>query len=206
MRNRRAFTLLELIVSIAVAGLIALLVYGSASAGFDTRDALARYRNTSESELRARVLVTDALRHASDEAEPGRAAFELIDATDPRGLPTDQLVFLTRGILPPLGGSALWTMALTLSPRGLLVLAAPVSPSPATGHSGDQPSGASITAVLNEIRGVDVQVMSLVDRTWSVSWPSSGQLPAAVQLTFFDAAGAAVGPPVIVRLGLEAVR
>jgi hypothetical protein len=81
------------IVSIAVSGIIPLLVYGSASAGFDTRDALARYRSTNESELRLRTILAEALRHASDEADSGVAAFELIDVTDPRRLPLDQLTF-----------------------------------------------------------------------------------------------------------------
>ena len=108
MRNRRAFTLLELIVSISVAGIIALLVYGSASAGLDTRDALDRYRAGAEAEMRARLLLSDALRHATDEVDAGSVAFGLADATDARGLPIDQLTFATRGIAPPLGASARW--------------------------------------------------------------------------------------------------
>lgn len=196
MRARRGFTLLELIVSIAVSGIIALLVYGSASAGFDTRDALARYRATNEAELRVRAMLADALRHASDEADAGTLAFDLVDATDPRGLPLDQLTFLTRGVLPPLGSSARWSMTLTPTARGLLVRAVPV-----------ESSGAgSISAVLEQVRGLDVQVASLADGSWSAAWPSSGQLPAAAQLTFYDVAGAPVGTPVVVRIGLEAVR
>lgn len=196
MRARRGFTLLELIVSIAVSGIIALLVYGSASAGFDTRDALARYRATNEAELRVRAMLADALRHASDEADAGTLAFDLVDATDPRGLPLDQLTFLTRGVLPPLGSSARWSMTLTPTARGLLVRAVPV-----------ESSGAgSISAVLDQVRGLDVQVASLADGSWSAAWPSSGQLPAAAQLTFYDVAGAPVGAPMVVRIGLEAVR
>lgn len=196
MKSRRAFTLLELIVSIAVAGIIALLVYASASAGFDTRDALARHRSTNEAELRVRAMVADALRHASDEADAGTAAFDLVDATDPRGLPLDQLTFLTRGVLPPLGGSPRWSMTLAPTARGLLVRTTPV----------ENAGGGAVTALLDQVRGLDVQVMSLLDRSWRSAWPSSGQLPAAVQLTLYDAAGAPVGAPVVVRLGLEGVR
>lgn len=195
MRNRRAFTLLELIVSIAVGGIIALLAYGSASAGFDTRDVLARYRATSEAALRARSLLADALRHASDEADAGAAAFQLLDASDTRGLPTDQLTFLTRGIAPPLGASALWFVTIAPSARGLLIRATPAF------STGDAP----ISAVLDGVRGLDVQVMSLADRSWTTAWPSTNQLPAAVQLTFYDASGAFAGPPLVVRLGLESV-
>jgi prepilin-type N-terminal cleavage/methylation domain-containing protein len=196
MRNRRAFTLLELIVSISVAGIIALLVYGSASAGFDTRDALARHRATSESELRARVVLADALRHASDEADAGVAAFDLVDATDPRGLPSDRLTFLTRGILPPLGASALWAVTLAPSANGLIISAAPAG----------AVARASLVARLDRVRGLDVQAMLPADLTWNATWPSNGQLPAAVQLTFYDSAGSLVGAPLVVRLGLESIR
>jgi type II secretion system protein J len=195
MSNRRAFTLLELIVSIAVGGIIALLAYGSASAGFDTRDVLARYRATSEAALRARSLLADALRHASDEADAGAAAFQLLDASDTHGLPTDQLTFLTRGIAPPLGASALWSVTIAPSARGLLIRATPAF------STGDAP----ISAVLDGVRGLDVQVMSLADRSWTTAWPSTNQLPAAVQLTFYDASGGLAGPPLVVRLGLESV-
>lgn len=196
MRNRRAFTLLELMVSITVAGIIALLVYGSASAGFDTRDALARHRSTAEAELRARTLLADALRHASDEADAGQPAFEVVDAMDARGLPSDQLTFLTRGILSPLGASGLWVVSVTPSPTGLVVAAAP---------DGARRSSA-ITATVSGIRGLEVETMSLVDRSWMTGWPSSGQLPGAARLTFYDAAGSRVGAPLVVRLGLEGVR
>ena len=196
MSNRRAFTLLALIVSMAVAGIIAILAYGSAAAGFDTRDALARHRATTESELRARVLVTDALRHASDEGDRGTPAFGLVDAMDVRGLPSDQLTFLTRGIMPPLGGSALWSVTFAPSPNGLVLRAAPL------GSSGE----GSVTAALANVRGLDVQVAALADRSWNSAWPASGQLPAAVRLTFYDSSGAVIGAPLVVRLGLESVR
>jgi prepilin-type N-terminal cleavage/methylation domain-containing protein len=196
MSNRPAFTLLELIVSIAVGGIIALLAYASASAGIDTREALTRYRSTSETALRARSLLADALRHASDESDAGAAAFQLLDASDARGLPTDQLTFLTRGIAPPLGASALWFVTIAPSARGLLVRATPAT------STGEAP----LSAILDGVRGLDVQVMSLADRSWATVWPSAGQLPAAVQLTFYDAAGALVDAPLVVRLGLESVR
>jgi len=194
--NRRAFTLLELIVSITVAGIIALLAYASASAGFDTRDAIARHQATSEAELRTRSVLSDALRHASDEADAGNPAFELLDAIDSRGRPADRLTFLTRGILPPLGASALWTVTLSPSSAGLEMRAAPVG-------GRENPN---IVARLETVRGVDVQVMSLAERSWTTAWPSPAQLPTAVQLTFYDAARAPVGPPLVVRVGLEAVR
>jgi prepilin-type N-terminal cleavage/methylation domain-containing protein len=204
MSSRRGFTLLELVVSIAIAGIIALLVYGSASAGFDTRDALARHQAGAESELRVRVVLSDALRHASDEADPGTTAFDLVDALDPRGLPADQLTFLTRGMLPPLGASALWRVTVSPTSAGVVVRAEPVDGSRSAGRrDGDAPT---FTSVLPNVRGLDIEVASLVDRAWLAAWPSSGQLPAAVRISLYDATGQLVGAPLVVRLGLEAVR
>jgi prepilin-type N-terminal cleavage/methylation domain-containing protein len=196
MRPRDAFTLLELIVSITVAGIIALLAYGSASAGFDTRDAIARHRATAEADVRFRALLADVMRHASDEADAGQVAFDLLDAVDQRGVPSDRVSLLTRGMLPPLGASALWTVTLSPGPNGLELRAAPVGAS----------HGPPIIARLEHARGLDVQVMSLADRAWTAGWGSPAQLPAAVQLTLYDSAGAPVGAPVVVRVGLESLR
>lgn len=197
MRSRRGFTLLELIVSIAIAGMIALLVYGSASAGFDTRDALARHAAGAEAELKLRSMLTDALRHASDESNPGSLTFELVDATDVRGMPMDRLTFLTRGIVPPLGASALWRVTISVSANGLVLAASPADAQSAT---------AQVAAVVPQIRGLDVSVMSLADRSWGNLWPSSGQIPSAVRVTMHDAEGRVAGAPVVVRLGLEAAQ
>ena len=197
MRSRRGFTLLELIVSIAIAGMIALLVYGSASAGFDTRDALARHPAGAEAELKLRSMLTDALRHASDESNPGSLTFELVDATDVRGMPMDRLTFLTRGIVPPVGASALWRVTISVSANGLVLAASPADAQSAT---------AQVAAVVPQIRGLDVSVMSLADRSWGNLWPSSGQIPSAVRVTMHDAEGRVAGAPVVVRLGLEAAQ
>ena len=198
MRNRRAFTLLELIVSLAVAGIVALLAYGSARAGFDTRDGLARHRATTEAALRSRVLLGDALRHASDEAGAADGAlqstFQLIDAVDRSGLPVDRLSFFTRGVVPPLGASGLWSMTVVPTATGVSIVAEPVD------------GGARLHAVVPNARGLDVEAMPIVDRDWTTSWPATNQLPAAVRLTFYDSTRSMIGAPLVVRLGLEDTR
>ena len=82
------------------------------------------------------------------------------------------------------------------SASGLVLYATPVGGA----------SDAAITAPLPHARGMDVEVMSLTSRTWAAEWPSKSQLPAAVQITLFDGTGGAIGAPLVVRLGLEAVR
>jgi type II secretory pathway component PulJ len=198
MSARSGFTLLDLIVSIAVTGIIALLVYASAAAGFDTRDALARHRDGAESELRVRALLVDALRHASDDADPGQPAFEIVDAIDSHGLPADQLTFLTRGVVPPLGASALWRVTIAATPTGLVLNASLVD--------ADANASPAVVATMGDVRGLDVEAMPLAERTWATAWASTQQLPAAARLTLYDATGRAVGAPVVARIGLEAVR
>jgi prepilin-type N-terminal cleavage/methylation domain-containing protein len=208
----RGFTLLELIVTIAVAGVIALLVYGTAQAGFDTRDRLARHPATTEAELRGRALLADAIRHASDEADPGTDAFTLDNAVDGRGLPADQLVFLSRGITPPLGASPLWRVQVAVTAGGLRIDAVRATGDPASGGAlltapaSTEPPQAPFTAVLPSIRGFDARAMSLADGVWLESWPSRSQLPAAVRIVFHDAQGTIVGAPLIARVGLEGLR
>lgn len=198
LRSRRGFTLLELVVSIAVTGVIALLVYASAAAGFDTRDALARHRASTESQMRTRALLSDALRHASDEADSGQPAFDLEDAVDQHGLPADALTFLTRGIGAPLGASALWRVSVGATPTGLRLQAWPADV--------DASSPPAIVGTIEAARGLDVDVMSLASPVWLTAWPSAGQLPAAVRLTFYDQTGKPIGAPLVTRVGLEAVR
>lgn len=212
MTPRRGFTLLELVVSIAVAGVIALLVYGSAQAGFDTKERLARHRATTEAELRARTLLADALRHASDEADPGVDAFTLVDATDGRGQSADRLTFLTRGITPPLGASSLWRVDVSMTSRGLLVRAARATgdrstdaPTLAT-RSTNQPISAPIAALVPTIRALDIEVLSVAERTWMSTWATPTQLPAAVRLVFRDDAGQTMGAPLVASIGLEGAR
>lgn len=190
--------MLELIVSIAVTGIIAVLVYASAAAGFDTRDALARHRAGAESELRARSLLADALRHASDEANAGDPAFELVHGVDQHGLSADQLSFLTRGVASPLGASALWRVTVAVMSTGFVLDA-----SPADADANGPPA---LVATIDGARGLDVEAMPLADGAWTNAWPSSGQLPAAVRLTLYDGEGRRLGAPIVVRIGLEAMR
>ena len=208
--RRCGFTLLELIVTLAVAGIIALLVYGSAQAGFDTRERLDRHRATTEAELRARTLLADALRHASDDGDRGVEAFALIDGVTSRGTPADRLVFLSRGITPPMGASALWRVEVSITSNGLRIDAVRATNEQSGPQLATLPSAApaapTVSTLIPEIRALDVRVMSLADEAWLASWRSSSQTPAAVRMDFFDAQSAPIGAPLIVRVGLEGAR
>lgn len=197
--GRQGFTLFELLVAIVLTGVVALLAYGTAAAGFDTRDRLARYRATVEAQMIVRDLLVDALRHPP---ETGGAAmndtlFLLIDRTGADGTPTDEIAFFSRGLTPPLGVAATWALTLSHSVQGLRVRATAPAPAPA----------AQVDALLPAVHGLNVRVLDRTgDVLWSDRWDAPGRVPAAVALEFFTAAGTRAGPPLVVHAALERVR
>jgi general secretion pathway protein J len=190
--KRRAFTLLELLVAITVTGIVAVLAYGSAQAGFDTDQRLARVRETSEAEAQFRALVSDALRHPVEATAVDEALLTLVDAVDSTGTPADRLRFLSRGIVPPLGTSTPWEVTLAPADDGLRFVARPLG-------DGAPP----IRATLRSVRGLDVRVLPRATEEWSPAWSSSGRMPAAVELSFVPANGLPRPAPLVVRVGLE---
>jgi prepilin-type N-terminal cleavage/methylation domain-containing protein len=199
MKARGAFTLLEVVVVIAITGIVALVAYGTAAAGFDTDRRLERVRTGIEARAIIRDLLVDALRHPS----PGGGSamndvlFEIDDAVDARGRPTDAVRFRSRGLTSLGGATASW--AVTLEPRaaGLRVRAEPIGSSGAVAWD----------AVLADVRGLDVRVRSRTDDSlWSDGWDALGRTPAAVRLEFLAESGAPAGPPLVVHTALEAVR
>ncbi len=201
MMPRRGFTLLELMVALVLTGVVALLAYGTAATGLDTRDRLETYRSTVEARMIVRALLVDALRHPPEGggAAMGDTLFVLEDRTAADGLPVDQVAFFSRGITPPLGASGLWMVSLAPSPLGLLVRAAPV----------ELPAGAPapVDVLLPDVRGLDARVLDrTADQAWRNRWEVAGRWPAAISLRFFTSEGELAGPPLVVHSALEEVR
>jgi prepilin-type N-terminal cleavage/methylation domain-containing protein len=193
MSIRRAFTLIEIMVALVVTGLVVSLAYAAAQAGFDTEGRLTRARDGAESEAVARALIGDALRHAVSGLRGGTPVFTISDVRDSSGT-SDGLRFLTRGLVPPLGTSAPWEMTLWPGPEGLAVRARPVEGSESSGFS----------ALLPNVKRLDVRVRSRDRRAgWLRAWTDIDVSPTAVSIAFLDAAGRPVGPPLVVRIGLE---
>jgi prepilin-type N-terminal cleavage/methylation domain-containing protein len=122
MTRRVGFTLLEVMVAIVITGVVALLAYGTARAGFDTSDRLEGFRTTLEAQMIVRSLLLNALRHPP---EGGGAAmndvlFTIEDGTSADGVPMDGLRFLSRGITPPLGAVAVSSVEDRVVSRGWL--------------------------------------------------------------------------------------
>ncbi|MEO7367277.1 MAG: prepilin-type N-terminal cleavage/methylation domain-containing protein [Gemmatimonadaceae bacterium] len=186
-RSRRGFTLIELMVSIVLTGLVAMLAYGSVQAGLDSSARIEDYRRTTESEALTRSLIADALRHLSD--APSGAVFE-IERTVESG---DILRFVSRGVTGPLGAGALWRVELGPSRDGFHFSALPL-------EGNLNPIRGSVAS----LRSISVRVLRAPDDVqWQDHWESTRQFPSAVEVSFLDSRGASSGSPLLVATALR---
>jgi prepilin-type N-terminal cleavage/methylation domain-containing protein len=191
--RRAGFTLLELMVAITVAGVVALLAFGSASAGLDSSDRLQHARAAAGDAAVMRSMLNDALRHPAEFSRSDETVFALDAANAGDGVPRDRVRFLSRGVMPPLGGSTIWQVMLEPTDDGIRFSAWPVEGNPQGG----------IRTTIRGMRGVMVRVMSLGEPVWSRQWTNPTVMPAAVEITLVPRAGVVPPAPLVVRTGLE---
>ena len=125
MSRPSGFTLLELLVAIVVAGVVALLVYGILGVALDTEARVTARRDVLQREIAFREVLSQALRavRQADLSEP--ATFVLEESEGPDGLPRDRLSFVTAGGTPPLTGDADWHVTVEATDEGLALAAYP---------------------------------------------------------------------------------
>lgn len=190
-RWRRGFTLVEVLVSLVVSGLVVSLAYASLQGGLDTRERLQRHRQDAEAMLALRAMLLEALRHAVPGVAGGPETFMLADRTGPAG-PADSLAFLTRGIVSPWGTSAAWRVSLSVDVGGLLFVAHP------SGASGTAP----VLARVPSVRGLDIRALGRGPlATWATTWPDAALGPQAVTVTITTADQAPMA--IVARMSLE---
>ena len=189
--TRRGFTLLELLVAIVLAGVVALLVYGAARAGSDTEARLSASRRRWQAERAMRTLLEDALRNARPPTRAGDAAFTLHAQTSGAGVPQDQLTFVTRGGFPPLTADADWRVTIETTAAGLSVIALPLSVR----------TPERVVGSLPEVTGLEIRVLAPSGGPWSRQWVLAAAFPRAVALTFWTDSGPR-GAPLRVALPL----
>jgi prepilin-type N-terminal cleavage/methylation domain-containing protein len=184
-RRSRGFTLLELIVAIVLAGVVALLVYGAAGAGADIQERLSGKRAAVQSSRAMRVAIEDALRNARPALGYGDTVFTLEDRTDDAGRPADRLSFVAAGALAPLTPDADWAVTIEPTPEGLVLAAAPLG-------FAEPPR---VVARLASVTGLDVRALAAgPGQPWSERWVLRTKLPRAVELTYWADTGA-IGSP-----------
>jgi len=195
MTQPRGFTLLEILVSIVVTSVVALLVYGVADAAFTTRARLDERRLTLQTERAVRLVLDEALRNARPALRAGDQAFVLEDARDAHGRPADRLTFVATGGFPPLTDESQWVIRLEPTEGGVALSARPLGVRGARLRALGRVSGAT---------GVDVRVREQGIPEWRNTWSFLSIVPAAVEVTFTSDSGV-VGVPVRVALPLGRV-
>jgi prepilin-type N-terminal cleavage/methylation domain-containing protein len=185
LRPSRGFTLLELIVAIVLAGVVALLVYGAAGAAADIQERLSAKRDAVQASRAMRVAIEDALRKLRPALRYGDTVFTLEDRTNDAGRPADRLSFVTAGPLAPLTPDADWAVTIEPTPDGLVLVAVPL------GFAEPQ----RVVARLGSITGFDVRVLPAgPGQSWSDRWIQTTKLPRAVELIYWADTGV-VGSP-----------
>jgi len=191
MKWRGGFTLIELVVAIAITGVVALLVYGAARAAVDTRARLEVEQLALRSQLAGNLLVTDALRNVRTAQDYGRPTLVLEPGSDALGRPRDRLRIITAGGTPPLTGDADWEVVIEPLPEGLTLIAQPIGVAAPPRQ----------LARLPGVTGLDVRVLAgPAAMEWAEEWSQPFFLPRAVEITLWTDAGPLV-PPLLVTLG-----
>ncbi|MGQ0643109.1 MAG: prepilin-type N-terminal cleavage/methylation domain-containing protein [Gemmatimonadaceae bacterium] len=167
---RRAFTLLEVIVALTIAGLIALAARAALVAGLDTQERLQFHATRTESDTRFRALTVQALRHMTEAPAAGIAPFVLRDTVTQAG-PSHIVEFYSRGLAFPAGTGPASRVRLAPSERGLTIVLLHADGTVAL--QGEVTDLAAIRARLQTQAG-----------EWIEAWPRSLQIPAAVVFEF----------------------
>jgi prepilin-type N-terminal cleavage/methylation domain-containing protein len=182
MKSSAGFTLLELLISIVLAGIVALLVYGAAAVGTDTQERVLSARREVASKNAFRATLTDALRNARAASYRGETVLTLEDGAGPGGRPMDRLSFVTAGGGPPLTGDVEWAVSVMSTGSGLQLTATPVGLA--------RPSAVALS--LPGVTSFDVQLLTPGQFSeWVPSWGVYDPLPRAARFTLGAADGSA---------------
>jgi prepilin-type N-terminal cleavage/methylation domain-containing protein len=190
MSGARGFTLLEIVVALAIAGLLALAARAALVAGLDTQDRVRAHVAVTEGEARFRALVVQALRHMTDAPDAGIAPFVVRDTITETGAPSHVLEFYSRGF----GASA-------GSGRAALVRVAPAAGDRLTIslHDGGAISWSGTATGIHALRAR----MRTTAGEWVDSWPATLQVPAAVALELRSARTGVQPVPLVAATRLE---
>jgi prepilin-type N-terminal cleavage/methylation domain-containing protein len=195
MTARSGFTLIEVLVSIVLTAVVALVVYGAVGAARDTQARIAHERKSLQSALAMRLLLGGALAGAQATFLAADTTFVLENRTNARGIPQDRVTLTTSGNLPPLSSGADWIVTLEASGQGLRLVGRPMG----------FRAPARLLALLPGVSGLSVRVRHLdLGGNWSDEWPSPEVLPEAVELVYWTES-APVGVPLTVSLAMGRV-
>lgn len=189
MTRAAGFTLIEVTLGLVIAGIVALLAYGTVATATEVQERLTLGRSTLQARSAWRSLVADAVRNAR--SNPGFEGPSLIlqDDGSSEGAPSDRLVLVTAASRPPFDVGADWRVSFSVDAQGLVVEAAPLG----------VPSPARIVRAPSEVTGWDVEAL-VPGMGWVNSW--TGDLPAALRIVFWSEEGPS-DVPLVLTVPLE---
>ncbi len=201
MSSARGFTLLELLVALAIGGAVVLVVHAALAV---TTDVAARGRDIADRRLRIEA-AQHVLRRWLEAAQVGTgeagASFRGRDEAS-GGVPLDELTFLTLDpVMTTALGGAPARMTLRVGQEGLIAEYRQVDGRTA---SRDGPDGTIV--LFPAVRGLEIRyLVALGDQyRWFSGWSSRARLPAAVELRFHplpgDSLPRALRAPLLIRL------
>jgi len=194
VRSRTGFTLIEVLLSIVLTSVVALLVYGAAGVARDTQARTDGEWRSLHRALTMRLLLESALAGAVNAPVAPDSVFVLESRVGAGGLPQDRLTFVTSGDLPPLAPGVEWLVRLVPTPAGLRLYGKPIGTRAPMRILTQAPG---ITGLAIRVRDAGFGV------GWSETWEFPDVLPDAVELTYWTRAGR-VGVPIraALRLGV----
>lgn len=192
MTESRGFTLLELVVTLTLTGVIALLVYGTATVAVDTQERVRdRQREVSERWAWG-ALLEDALRNVHSPLAYGSPTLVVEPGRDLRGRARDRLRLITSGSQPPLNADADWEVTLEVADAGLVLTGRPLGVQVPVRRLVGLPS----------VTGLDIRLSGgLEDAEWRESWRHPSMLPRVIEFAYYSDSGP-IGPPVRLVLPL----
>jgi prepilin-type N-terminal cleavage/methylation domain-containing protein len=175
------FTLLEVLVAIVLASIVALVAYGAAQVSFDVRARLGGALRAQQSARATRELLQDALRNARRAPQgPEDTTFVLHEG---------RLTFVSAGAGPPFDPDYDWRITIEPDSGGLALVAIPVGRAPA----------AEVAFRLPGVTQWGVQVLTPDEPRWVREWPATPNMPCAIAITLWNRAEP-VGPPLQLAL------
>jgi prepilin-type N-terminal cleavage/methylation domain-containing protein len=190
--RRAGFTLIEVLVSIVLTSVIALLVYGVAQVARDTQARSDEAWGSLQRTLTLRLLIESALAGAQSSFLAPDSAFVLESRVGPGGGPQDRLTFVASGDIAPLSPGADWIVRLEPTPNGLRVRGKPMGTRLPDRILGEAPG---VTGLAIRVQDASFGV------AWSDHWDFPAALPDAVELTYWTQTGP-IGVPIRVTLAL----
>lgn len=188
---RAGFTLIELMIALALTGIAAAIASSAVGAARRTEAVVQDHRVHAEADLRLRAMLQDMLRHAPPASMVDAPLVEISGAPDAR-----VLTFLSRGVVAPFGTGRVWRVTVRQASDSLLVDAVTVSANETA------PIHTSVPGVTSLSVRVLERATQLDGMRWREDWPVARARPAAIALAW----SARGGEPVPLIVAMDALQ